>query len=1375
MQKNNDSIKIYPASVIQQQFWLAAQLDLETSAHHIPSVIKIKGNLDTATLKQSVVDLINHHEIFRTSFSVDSGNLVQVVAQVSEIEIPIVDIPENEIVNNHYFWENYILKEIRRPFDLKAGPLVRASILKTGFEEFYFVFIMHHCITDLQSKDMVGRELSARYNALAKGLIFSLDNAFSSYGDYAARHTAWLDSDECRRMLAYWKVNLTGKDGHIRLPLDFPRPSVQSFKGASVLFYVSKTQTHLLKKISRDNNVTLFLTLLAVYFIVLYRYSGQNTISIGIPFTNRRDERSKNVLGCFTSILPISVTLSDDTCFTELLSLIREVMLEAHRNQEVGFKTIVNALGLRRDPAYNPIFQVGFTFENPMALNLDGLETYSIPVHCGGSQLDLFPVLWETDEGIHGHIEYCTDLFEHQTIQRFTDHFMVLLDSVIMQNPQPVSQWQILGLDEKELIINHWNRTEKNYHIENGIHQYFEQQAHKTPHFVAVKYGDVSWTYHELNRRANLLAHWLMGRGVKAGVPVGILMERSLEMVVSIYGIVKAGGAYVPIDPDLPDERIEYMVHDTGISFIMTQQTFFRRIPSLYGKYVVLSTQWPDIEKMIDEDPVVQTRLDDPAYIIYTSGSTGRPKGVINTHRGIINRILWMQDAYNLTPSDVVLQKTPYSFDVSVWEFFWPLICGASLVVAAPEAHKDPAELIEIINNHHVTTLHFVPSMLNAFLDHPQACSCRSFKRVICSGEALPMSLQRKFFATIHAELHNLYGPTEAAVDVTSWTCQEKDNRPTVPIGKPIANTRIYILDKFMQPVPVGVAGELYIGGVQVAAGYLNLPDLTQKKFVRDPFTQEPGARVYKTGDLARFLSDGNIEYLGRNDEQIKIRGFRVELGDIETHICMHQGVSQCAVVKKEYSPEDVRLVAYVTPDMKRAYSVKKIQELSGKKQEDDCRLFDLPNGMTVWSMNDNSTQFMYNEIFEKKTYLQHGIVLHDGACVFDVGANIGLFSIFAATQVKEAQVFSFEPLPPIYNVLKHNIELFDLNIKSYPYGLSDKEEIARFTLYPHVSILSGRYADIAEDKATVRDHIFSMTSEPLNLSHEALEELLAEKLKSEVYDCRLKTLSDVIREENIQIIDLLKIDVEKAEHEVLAGIKEQEWCKIGQICIEVHESTGQKGIMIRMLEEKGFDVITVQSEEAGLHIVYAVHRTYPSIRKNLNCDFSIGKDKVWYSPKHLIDDVKVHLKERLPDYMIPNHFCMLTDMPLTGSGKIDRRSLPETDLKHPSFDGNYVAPINDLEKNMAKLWADILKIDRVSVEENFFDVGGTSLLSVYLLSQITALFGRTVSVVSFFRYPTIRALINYMFTETEKEDTGHANAKKRAELRKQSRARKSF
>ena len=740
----------------------------------------------------------------------------------------------------------------------------------------------------------------------------------------------------------------------------------------------------------------------------------------------------------------------------------------------------------------------------------------------------------------------------------------------------------------------------------------------------------------------------------------------------------------------------------------------------------------------------------------------------MNSLRAISNRLLWMQEAYALDGSDRVLQKTPFSFDVSVWEFFWPLITGACLVVARPGGHREAAYLTHLIQEQQITTLHFVPSMLEVFLRDGAAGQCSSLRRVMCSGEALTTGLTTEFFSRLGCELHNLYGPTEAAVDVTCWQCQAAEKAGTVPIGKPIANLKTYVLDGHGQPVPVGVTGELYLGGVGVGRGYLRRPELTAEKFMPDPFSSEGGARLYRTGDLARYRPDGNLEFMGRADQQVKIRGNRIELGEIEAVLQEHTEIRQAAVVAREDEPGDKRLIAYVVSK----------RPTNGALQS----WYLLPNGMRVAHQNKNETDYLYREIFESQTYLRHGIELAEYACVFDVGANIGLFTLLVSEKCPSARIYAFEPIAPVFESLRANVASCSAEVRAFQIGLSNQEKVADFTYYPQTSMMSGlsAYANPEEEIGLVRRFLENQDGSDAAefLSH--ADELLADRFCKQIQPCELRRLSDVIREEKIEYIDLLKIDVERAELDVLEGIDQEDWSKISQIVLEVHDrmglhSQGRAQRIALLLRSHGYEVAVEEDErmqDTGLYNLYAKRANkVRDVRGELPASHQVltkpkAQDAVTAAA------LRAYLKARLPEYMVPSFFVMLENLPLTPNGKVDRRELPKQ-RSQSSMQTAYVAPGNEVEEIIATVWRELLGLDRVGVNDSFFDIGGHSLLAARMQTKLRGSFDKDVSMVELFRHPTIAHLAAYFSESQEQRESlsGRQRAALRAEFGQRRRA----
>nr|MDZ8007541.1 amino acid adenylation domain-containing protein [Nostoc sp. DedSLP05]MDZ8097380.1 amino acid adenylation domain-containing protein [Nostoc sp. DedSLP01] len=923
-----------PLSYAQQRLWFLDQFEPNSAVYNIPVALRLVGNLNRAALEQSLIEIIHRHEALRTNFITVDGKPIQVIHTqtnwtVSVLEWQHLAPSEQEIATQQLAEQQAI-----QPFDLAKEALIRATLVVLNQTEHILLVCMHHVVSDGWSMGVFIRELAALYNAYSQGQPSPLAPLPIQYADFAIWQREWLQGDVLQTQLMYWQQQLKDAPALLSLPTDRPRPAVQTFAGANQEFALSVDLTRKLTKLSQQQGCTLFMTLLAAYNTLLYRYTGQTDILVGSPIANREHSEIEGLIGFFVNTLVMRTDLLGNPSFTELLGRVREMAMDAYAHQELPFEMLVEALQPERNLSHPPLFQVMFVLQNAptSGVEIADLTINSLPTQNKTAKFDLTLLMYNSPAGLAGVWEYNTDLFDASTIERMAVHFQTLLEGIVANPEERISQLPLLTQVEQQQLLVEWNDTQVDYPFDKCIHQLFEQQVEKTPQSVAVVFKDQSLSYRELNERANQLAHHLQRLGVGPEVLVGVCVERCVEMVVGLLGILKAGGAYVPLDPEYPPERLAYMLEDSQVKVLLTQEKLVTLLAQSQAQQVCLDTNWSDISQASTENPDSKVLPQHLAYVIYTSGSTGKPKGAMNTHQGVCNRLLWMQQAYQITPDDSILQKTPFSFDVSVWEFFLPLITGARLVVAQPGEHRDSANLVKLIAQQQITTLHFVPSMLQVFLEEQTLESCTSLRQVFCSGEALPKELVERFFARIGCSLHNLYGPTEAAIDVTYWQCQPNSELLTVPIGRPIANTQIYILDENLQPVPLGVTGELYIGGVGVARGYFNRPELTQEKFIPNPFAGKGSERLYKTGDLARYLTDGNIEYLGRTDNQVKIRGFRIELGEIEAVLSQYSYIQASCVIAREDIPGNKSLVAYIVSQKERTPSVAELRSFLKQK-----------------------------------------------------------------------------------------------------------------------------------------------------------------------------------------------------------------------------------------------------------------------------------------------------------------------------------------------------------------------------------------------------------------------------------------------------------
>jgi amino acid adenylation domain-containing protein len=923
-----------PLSAGQQALWILFRLAPRSPAYNFATTARLRTAVDAAAFRRAGARLIERHPLLRTTYQdTDAGP-----RQVLHPQVDFLFEQHQATDWSDEQWRERVAEAADRPFDLARGPVMRACLFTRAADDHTLVLTVHHIAADFWSLPILMDEIRRFYAAEVKGLRLDLPAPTGRYADFVRWQRDMLAGPQGESHWNWWRTQLSGELPTLDLPTDRPRPPVQTFRGSTHAVPLGLELTERLKGVSRGEGATLYMTLTAAFQTLLHRYTGQEDILVGTPMVGRPSAEYQNVLGYFANPVVLRANLAGDPSFQALLRQVRGTVLGAMEHQDYPFPTLVERLRPTRDASRSPLFQVMISWEKAQRTgeaagpaNTSGsashphLAAETLITEQRGAPFDLTLQVYEAADGLTVAFQYNADLFDQATIERMAGHFQTLLTGIADDPTQTIGQLPLLTEAERRQTVIAWNDTARDEPGEVCLHDLIAGQVARTPDARALVCEDQRLTYAELDRRANQLARRLQSLGVGPDVLVGVLMERSVEMVVALLGTIKAGGAYVPLDPEYPAERLAYMASDAQTPVLLTQERLLDRLPAAAQSNsegedgatnrpvtLCLDRDWADIAREGDAPVSAGTTPDHLAYVIYTSGSTGRPKGAMNTHRGISNRLVWMQRQYGLTADDRVLQKTPFSFDVSVWEFFWPLLSGATLVMARPGGHRDPLYLAELIERERVTTLHFVPSMLQLFLAAPGLERLTSLRRVICSGEALPLELQNQFFARFSCGLHNLYGPTEASVDVTYWECERGTRRRNVPIGRPIANTQLYVLDRHRQPLPIGVPGELHIGGVGLARGYWNKPELTAEKFIPDPFSTRPGARLYRTGDRCRWLADGTLEFLGRYDHQVKIRGNRIELGEIESVLEQHPAVREVVVVVRQDTPGEPRLAAYV-------------------------------------------------------------------------------------------------------------------------------------------------------------------------------------------------------------------------------------------------------------------------------------------------------------------------------------------------------------------------------------------------------------------------------------------------------------------------------
>jgi amino acid adenylation domain-containing protein/FkbM family methyltransferase len=1301
--------------------------------------MRLNGPLNMEALQKSLDAILSRHEILRTNIAVMDGNPTQVITESRSIKLSVIDLSQWSNRDHQAEMHRLVNAEARRPFNLSSDLMLRVTLLHLGENDHVLLLVMHHIASDAWSMGILYRELSALYQAFSTGEPCRLAELPIQYADFAIWQRQWLQGEVFEKQFSYWKRQLSGIPV-LELPTDRPRPAVQTFPGGRQSLVLSKNLSNALKALSRKEGVTFFMTLLAAFQTLLHRYTGQEDIAVGSPIANRTRSEIEGLIGFFVNTLVLRTDLSGNPNFRELLARVRKVALGAYEHQDLPFEKIVEELKPERDLSHNPLFQIMFSLQNVprQSVELPDLTLRAVDVTFGTAKFDLTLFMIEEAGSLTASLAYNTDLFNDATISRMLGHFQVLLQGIVANPDRRLSDLPILSQAEKQRLLVEWNNTKRDYPQDKCIHELFEAQVERSPNAVAVVFEDKQLTYRELNRRANQFAHHLQKLGVGPDVLVGICVERSLEMIVGVLAVLKAGGAYVPLDPAYPKKRLALMLEDAQMPVLLTQHRLVEELPAHEAQVVCLDTDWQVIARESEEMPISGTTPENLAYVIYTSGSTGTPKGVAVEHRQLSNYLHAVLEKMAIpSPANFATVST-FAADLGHTVIFSSLYTGGCLHVISETQASDPRTMADYLQHHSIDCLKIVPSHLAALQDpsHPKHVLPRQL--LILGGEGSRTDwVESLHMLSPGCAILNHYGPTETTVGVLTYRMEATQGSPrtgNLPLGRPIANVQIYLLDRHLQPVPIGVTGELHIARLSLARGYLKRPEMTAEKFIPDPFGDEQGARLYKTGDLARWLPDGNIEFMGRIDSQIKLRGFRIELGEIEAALGQHPDLREVAVLDLEDSPGQKRLVAYVVANKNRAPTI------AGRRR------YKLPNHMAVAQLNKHETDYIYEEIFERQAYLRHGIMIGEGDCVFDVGANIGLFVLFVDQMCKTAKVYAFEPNPFAFDILSMNASLYASGTKLFNCGLSNERKRASFTFFPGFSLLSGFYADRQVEKEVVKTFMLNQQKAGKADMAELLEHadgMLDERFSSTTFPTQLRTLSSVMEEEGIECIDLLKINVEKSELDVLNGIKDVDWKKIKQIVLEVDVKENLHAIL-SLLERQGYDFVVEQDallDNTQLCYVYAI-RPSEDRRLERDAERTDFKRLPMLSDSLLSpDELRLFLREKLPEYMVPSAFVFLDALPLTPNGKVDRRALPTPDESRPELKEAFVAPRTPAEKVIAAMWAEILKLEQVGIYDNFFDLGGHSLLATQVISRVRDTFHVELPLRTLFENPTVASL----------------------------------
>jgi amino acid adenylation domain-containing protein/non-ribosomal peptide synthase protein (TIGR01720 family)/FkbM family methyltransferase len=1312
-----DVVEGFLLSPQQERLWL--QGNGPNPVYRAQCAFSIEGALDVEALIQALADTVGRHEILRTNFQFLPGMSVplQIISDEAKSMIRHHDLSDLGPQERQDRFEAIFAEAGAAACDLPHGSLLDTALVTVAAGSYILLVNLPSLCADRISLDLLLGEIVRGYEAIV-GNVGNVEEPGPPV-QYAAA-SQWLndllDSPHSEAGIDFWRDQKALDLPAARLPFS-KEPSPQP--AFSPVFRAGPSAGQLsarIKTLADQYGTSPAPFILTCWLTLIWRLTGQSDIVIGIAFDGRTDADLEDALGLFARYLPLKTHFERGLRFSELLQRVDSAVAEFEEWQEWFSwdrvaKSTAEATGQR-------FFDFCFEAANqPSGYSAAGVSFSVLKRYVCIDRFGLkLGLEWQGDS-IATEVHYDSEQYDAECARQLADYLETLLAGAVQEPEAPIDRLAILGDAERRELLVEFNRTAADYTNRVCLHELFEEQVRAISDGSAVVSGDEIVTYTELDRRANQLANFLRGMGAGPETRVAICLERSIDMVVGILGSLKAGAAYVPLDPEYPRERLAFILNDVGNPLLLTQQKLAGGLPMQGTSLVCLDEMRTAIAGQSAKKPVSGVTFKNLAYVIYTSGSTGTPKGVMIQHQGICNHMLWMKNALGLTQSDVIVQKTSFSFDASISEFFAALASGALLVMSQPGGHRDSGYLVRLMIEEQVTILQLVPSLLRVLAREPGLQNCESLRSVICAGEALPYELHETCCSLLPGDLFNFYGPTETCIDATWWPCREEVQGKTVPIGRPISNLRAYVLDSHLEPTPARVIGEVYLGGDGVVRGYAGQAERTAERFIPDRFSHEPGARSYRTGDLGRHLREGAIEFGGRADDQVKIRGFRIEPGEIESVLRLHPGVREAVVAAHQSEGGEKRLVAYVVPE----------------------RFYRLPNALSVVHLNQSETDLIYREIFEDRSYLKHGIALADGDCVFDVGANIGMFTLFVHQECRNPRVYSFEPVPTTFRVLSANVARYGLAVELFNCGLSDQARTAAVTFYPGMSSMSGFYADCREDQG-VSDAFVHNLGGPL--AHHGAE-LLEGRFRSERFQCRLRTVSEVIKEKNIDRIDLLKIDVEKSELDVLNGIAPEDWDKIKQIVIEVHNTAGRLSRVAELLKERGFDFAVDQDASFLNTDLYNVYAVRPGAARR-----TAGVEQRPWSERTLpppaadlaIADVRRFIAERLPEHMIPVAFVKMDAIGLLQNGKIDRSALPAPDWQRPLTEHHFVAPRNRTEATLCDIWAHTLGVQQVGVNDNFFELGGDSILAIQLVARANEA-GLRLTLRQVFEHKTIASL----------------------------------
>lgn len=1340
-----------PLSFAQQRLWFLYQLEPDSAAYHMMTVLRLSGELDREALERSLSEVVIRHEVLRTRFEIIEGQPVVVIDEPAPFKLAVTDLGHLGADEREAAARHLAATEHESPFDLARGPLLRVRLLKLGEGEQVLLVTLHHIIADGWSIDILSRELVALYAAFSEGQPSPLAQPPLQYVDFAAWQRQWLQGEALETQISYWRRQLGDNPPALQLPVDRAPSDVPSYRGANQNAVVSKDLTQALRALSHREGATLFMTVLVAFKLLLSRLSGQEDIIVGTPIAGRSRTETESLMGLFLNTLVLRTDLSGNPTFPELLRRSREVALGAYAHQDVPFEKLVEELQPDRDLTRNPFFDVMVNFISTPR-RLVGLEPTNLnfaELTAQSALLPLMLIVREEEDSLALRLLYQDSLFSAERMSCLLEQFQYLLEQIVAAPEARINDYTLVTPGARALLPD--PREVLDEPSFEFVPEMIGGWVQRAPATSAVEHDQEVWTYGELGASATELAQALVAGGLNGGEVVAVTGQRSFGLIAGMLAVLASRGVLLNIDRNLPVERQRVMLNEAKARHLFyvghprVEDEWLREAGRLAVTYIdPLSGREINTGAGAERRAAAETAAplptlapDDPAYIFFTSGTTGVPKGILGNHKGLSHFLHWQRETFGIDASDRAAQLTALSFDVLLRDVFLPLVSGATLCLPDGAESAGPEQLMEWLEREEITLLHSVPSLAQYWLAHkPPSVSPRHLRHVFFAGEPLPDALVRRWREAFPGcEIINLYGPTETTLAKCFYRVPKQDVPPGgQPVGHPLPQTLALVLNGQQQLCGIGEPGEIVIRTPFRSLGYINNAEENRSRFVKNFWRDDDTDLLYRTGDRGRYRPDGSLEIMGRIDNQLKIRGVRVEPEEVEAALATHEGVREVTVIAREEQPGDKYLVAYVVPDERFAPSI-------GERPR-----YVLPNNMAIAHLNKNETDYLYREVFQLQAYIRHGITINDGDCILDVGANIGLFTLFAQQLARRTKIYSFEPTPLTFQVLSANVRLYGSHVKVFNFGISDADKQATFTFFPRFSFLTGAYADPEAEREVVKSYVISQQqADDIDLAQieEEANEILEDRFATETFTAELRTLSGVIAEEGIEQIDLLKINVEKSELDVLRGIEDRDWRKIKQISMEVDVQENLEAILV-LLGQKGFDYVVEQDiwlTETPLCYVYAVRRAGAELIREQERGAHLVALPVRPPPFLTTGELKRYAMARLPQYMVPAVFVFLDQLPLTPNGKVDRGALPEPERGASAQTEPYVPPRTTIEDLLAGIWAEVLGVERVGVHDNFFELGGHSLVVTRMISRVRRVFQIELSIRRVFEEPTVAEL----------------------------------